>query len=94
MLLLFLISDHHSISIWQEYEMLKFGVEKVTSELLKLRSRFSAPYLTRVEREQLRADITNKLDWGNKYVVLHQRQQLLYWPMNLLFVYICSLYTT
>ena len=52
--------------------MLKFGVEKVTSELLKLRSRFSAPYLTRVEREQLRADITNKL------VVLHQRQQLLY----------------
>lgn len=49
--------------------MLVLAVENETFKLLKLRSQFSAPYLTRLEREQLRSDITNKIDWGNKYVL-------------------------
>lgn len=46
--------------------MMKSAIETETKKLLSLRGKFSAPYITRLQREQFRNEITNKIDWGNK----------------------------
>ncbi|XP_067931500.1 dedicator of cytokinesis protein 4-like isoform X2 [Watersipora subatra] len=41
-------------------------IQKEIVKLLELRTSFTAPYLTSTLRTQLRTEITNKIDWGNK----------------------------
>jgi len=44
-------------------------VQSETLKLLAMKKKFTAPFLTKQLKADLRATITSKLDWGNKYVM-------------------------
>lgn len=44
------------------------SIKQVLEDLLKLRRQLICPYITKKRKDALCAEITNKLDWGNRSV--------------------------